>query len=57
MPTRRCMQHCLDFDPKSLEAYLMSHSDHERRRFALQAALLNPLTDGFLRRPEFSREC
>jgi 2-polyprenyl-3-methyl-5-hydroxy-6-metoxy-1,4-benzoquinol methylase len=30
--------------------YLMGHTDHERRRLALQAAVLNPLTEGFLAR-------
>lgn len=30
--------------------YVMGHNDRERRRLALQAALLNPLTDSFLRR-------
>ena len=28
----------------------MGHTDHERRRLALQAAVLNPLTEGFLAR-------
>lgn len=32
----------------------MGHTDHERRRLALQAAVLNPLTDGFLRRAGIS---
>jgi ubiquinone/menaquinone biosynthesis C-methylase UbiE len=35
-------------------AYVMGHTDHERRRLALQAAVLNPLTDGFLRRAGIS---
>jgi len=30
--------------------YVLGHSDHERRRLALQASILNPLTDSFLRR-------
>lgn len=30
--------------------YVLGHTDRERRRLALQAALLNPLTDSFLRR-------
>ena len=30
--------------------YVMGHTDRERRRLALQAAILNPLTDSFLRR-------
>jgi len=34
--------------------YVMGHTDHERRRLALQAAILNPLTDGFLRRAGIS---
>ncbi len=34
--------------------YVMGHTDHERRRLALQAAVLNPLTDGFLRRAGIS---
>lgn len=31
-------------------AYLLGHTDHERRRLALQAAVLNPLTEGFFQR-------
>ena len=34
--------------------YVMGHTDHERRRLALQAAVLNPLTDAFLRRAGIS---
>jgi ubiquinone/menaquinone biosynthesis C-methylase UbiE len=34
--------------------YVMGHSDRERRRLALQATLLNPLTDAFLRRAGIS---
>jgi ubiquinone/menaquinone biosynthesis C-methylase UbiE len=34
--------------------YVMGHTDHERRRLALQAAVINPLTDGFLRRAGIS---
>ena len=30
--------------------YVLGHTDRERRRLALQAAILNPLTDSFLRR-------
>ncbi len=30
--------------------YVMGHTDRERRRLALQAAVINPLTDSFLRR-------
>ncbi len=30
--------------------YLMGHTDHERRRLALQAAVLNPLTEAFFLR-------
>ena len=30
--------------------YVMGHNDRERRRLALQAAVINPLTDSFLRR-------
>lgn len=30
--------------------YVMGHTDRERRRLGLQAAILNPLTDSFLRR-------
>ena len=30
--------------------YVMGHNDRERRRLALQAAVINPLTDTFLRR-------
>jgi hypothetical protein len=32
----------------------MGHTDHERRRLALQASVLNPLTDAFLRRAGIS---
>jgi len=32
----------------------MGHTDHERRRLALQAAILNPLTDALLRRAGIS---
>lgn len=35
-------------------AYVMGHTDHERRRLALQAAVLNPLTDSLLRRAGIS---
>lgn len=35
-------------------SYVMGHTDHERRRLALQAAILNPLTDGLLRRAGIS---
>jgi len=31
-------------------SYLMGHTDHERRRLALQAAVLNPLTESFVSR-------
>jgi ubiquinone/menaquinone biosynthesis C-methylase UbiE len=31
-------------------SYVLGHTDRERRRLALQAAVLNPLTDSFLRR-------
>src|SRR5215471_8910341 len=34
--------------------YVMGHTDRERRRLALQAAILNPLTDSFLRRAGIS---
>jgi ubiquinone/menaquinone biosynthesis C-methylase UbiE len=34
--------------------YVLGHTDHERRRLALQAAVLNPLTDAFLRRAGIS---
>ena len=34
--------------------YKMSQVDHERRRLALQASVLNPLTDSFLRRAGIS---
>jgi ubiquinone/menaquinone biosynthesis C-methylase UbiE len=30
--------------------YVLGHTDRERRRLALQAAIINPLTDSFLRR-------
>jgi 2-polyprenyl-3-methyl-5-hydroxy-6-metoxy-1,4-benzoquinol methylase len=39
-------------DPES--AYVMGHTDRERRRLALQAALLNPLTSNFLVRAGIS---
>jgi SAM-dependent methyltransferase len=32
------------------QPYLMGHTDHERRRLSLQASVLNPLTERFLRR-------
>jgi len=31
-------------------AYVLGHTDNERRRLALQASIINPLTDAFLRR-------
>jgi trans-aconitate methyltransferase len=34
--------------------YVMGHTDHERRRLSLQASVLNPLTDAFLRRAGIS---
>jgi SAM-dependent methyltransferase len=34
--------------------YVMGHNDRERRRLALQAAVINPLTDTFLRRSGLS---
>ena len=34
----------------SESAYVMGHTDRERRRLALQASVINPLTDSFLRR-------
>src|SRR5215467_13056217 len=34
--------------------YVMGHTDRERRRLTLQAAILNPLTDSFLRRAGLS---
>jgi 2-polyprenyl-3-methyl-5-hydroxy-6-metoxy-1,4-benzoquinol methylase len=34
--------------------YVLGHTDHERRRLALQASVLNPLTDNFLRRAGIS---
>jgi cyclopropane fatty-acyl-phospholipid synthase-like methyltransferase len=37
--------------PKTVKPdYVMGHTDRERRRLSLQAAVLNPLTDSFLRR-------
>lgn len=35
-------------------AYVMGHTDRERRRLAIQAAVLNPLTESFLRRAGIS---
>jgi ubiquinone/menaquinone biosynthesis C-methylase UbiE len=40
--------------PDQTANYVMGHTDHERRRLALQAAVLNPLTDAFLRRAGIS---
>jgi ubiquinone/menaquinone biosynthesis C-methylase UbiE len=34
--------------------YVLGHSDHERRRLALQASIINPLTNTFLRRAGIS---
>jgi 2-polyprenyl-3-methyl-5-hydroxy-6-metoxy-1,4-benzoquinol methylase len=34
--------------------YVLGHTDRERRRLALQASVLNPLTDSFLRRAGIS---
>jgi SAM-dependent methyltransferase len=31
------------------QTYVMGHTDHERRRLSLQASIINPLTDSFLR--------
>jgi len=36
--------------------YVMGHTDRERRRLILQAAILNPITDGLLRRAGLSTE-
>jgi SAM-dependent methyltransferase len=38
----------------SKPVYVMGHTDRERRRLALQAAVINPLTDNFLRRAGIS---
>ena len=35
-------------------AYIMGHTDHERRRLSLQGTVINPLTDCFLRRAGIS---
>jgi ubiquinone/menaquinone biosynthesis C-methylase UbiE len=35
-------------------AYVMGHTDQERRRLALQASVINPLTDNFFRRAGIS---
>jgi len=35
---------------QSAHAYLMGHTDHERRRLTLQGIVLNPITEQFLRR-------
>jgi len=37
-------------DTAARSVYLMGHTEHERRRLALQASVLNPLTRGFLER-------
>ena len=34
--------------------YVLGHTDHEKRRLALQASIINPLTDAFLRRAGIS---
>ncbi len=39
---------------RQITGYVMGHTDRERRRLALQAAIINPLTDGFLRRAGIS---
>jgi len=41
--------------PNVAAAPPMSQADHERRRLSLQASVLNPLTDGFLRSAGISR--
>lgn len=40
--------------PAASSAYVMGHTDHERRRLSLQACVLNPLTRDFLRRAGIS---
>jgi SAM-dependent methyltransferase len=40
--------------PVPTTAYVMGHTDHERRRLSLQASVINPLTDSFLRRAGIS---
>jgi ubiquinone/menaquinone biosynthesis C-methylase UbiE len=35
--------------PTTHQNYVMGHTDHERRRLSLQASIINPLTDSFLR--------
>jgi ubiquinone/menaquinone biosynthesis C-methylase UbiE len=40
--------------PDQAKNYVLGHTDHERRRLALQACFLNPLTDSFLRRAGIS---
>jgi ubiquinone/menaquinone biosynthesis C-methylase UbiE len=40
--------------PSAQPDYVMGHTDHERRWLALQAAVINPLTDSFLRRAGIS---
>lgn len=41
--------------PAPSTEYLLGYTDHERRRLALQAAVLNPLTEGFLLRAGLAR--
>lgn len=41
--------------PAQSTDYLLGYTDHERRRLALQAAILNPLTEGFLVRAGLAR--
>jgi SAM-dependent methyltransferase len=36
--------------PQPEAAYVLGHTDRERRRLALQSSIINPLTDNFLRR-------
>ena len=36
-------------DMSEASSYVMGHTDHERRRLSLQASIINPLTDSFLR--------
>jgi hypothetical protein len=55
-PARKCyhVQRFLAIEGRKMSspesAYVMGHTDCERRRLALKASVINPLTDTFLRR-------
>ena len=39
---------------RGLAPYIMGHTDRERRRLSIQGAVINPLTESFLRRAGIS---